>query len=41
MKKTETTKIKQMRKIIGLVVSSVLETIWAIGVAIMSGQLVT
>jgi len=41
MEKTHATKIKQTVKMIGLFVSSGIETVWAIGVAIISGQLVT
>ena len=41
MKKTKVTKIKQMAKFIGLFISSGIETIWAIGVAVISsGKLV-
>lgn len=41
MKKTKVTKIKQeVIKFIGLFISSVIETIWAIGVTVISGKLV-
>ncbi len=42
MKKTKVTTIKQMAKRIGLFFSSIIETVWAIGVAVISsGKLVT
>ena len=42
MKKTKVTTIKQMAKLIGLFFSSIIETVWAIGVAVISsGKLVT
>jgi hypothetical protein len=41
MKKTTATKRTQIKTMIGLVASSGTETVWAIGVAIISGQLVT
>lgn len=39
MEKTNTTKIKHAVKMVGLFISSGIETVWAIGVAIISGQL--
>ncbi len=41
MKKTNATKIKQFVKMDGLFISSGIETVWAFGVAIISGQLMT
>ena len=41
MKKTKATKVKQTSKLVGLFISSIIETVWAIGVAIISsGKLV-
>jgi len=39
MNKTKVTKKKQIKKMRGLIISSKVETVWAIGVAIISGQL--
>ena len=39
MEKTKVTKVKHTVKMIGLITSSGIETVWAIGVAIISGQL--
>jgi len=41
MEKTNATKIKRTVKMVGLFISSGIETVWAIGVAIISGQLMT
>jgi len=42
MKKTKVTRIKQTVKFVRLFISSGIETIWAIGVAVISsGKLVT
>ena len=41
MKKTTVTKVTQTKKMSGLIISSGIETVWAIGVAIISGQLMT
>ena len=41
MEKTTATKRIRTKKMIGLISSSGIETVWAIGVAIISGQLMT
>ena len=41
MKKTKTTKIEKTVKMVVLFISSGIETVWAFGVAIISGQLMT
>ncbi len=39
MKRTKVTTVKQVNKMVGLLLSSGIETIWAIGVAVISSEI--